>query len=450
MPSFRYEATNGRGQAEHGTVLSPSLAQAVEDLAARGLNVTRIDADPSGGLGDLASVPAPARAVVEGAAPTPPSNLYDYEEGAPSPFVSSVERPGGSSSPETAPRSYFATSIAGPLVGRVPLAQLNFFFRQFAAMQKAGVPIVQALDTLAGQAQSPKLRRVIGELREHAKAGRPLSAGAQRYPEVFTPMAVSLIRAGEESGRLDESCMLISDYLQSEIELRSLLRRVTFYPKLLLGFSILIVLSTNYIIQNVLAKEGGLSSPLTMASTWIILAPTLIGIFLFVRWGLANPRIKYNWDLFLSVLPYMGGTLRQLAMAKFGRAFSALWRGGIPMTRAIELSADACGNEYLRARIYPAAKRLESGAGLTETLRETGAFSPIVLDMTATGETTGNLDEMLTKMCEYYEDEGKTRAHAMGQLLGLLTLVGVAIYIVAMIVLPFWLGYYGGLQQQME
>ena len=125
-------------------------------------------------------------------------------------------------------------------------------------------------------------------------------------------------------------------------------------------------------------------------------------------------------------------------MAKFGRAFGALYRAGVPMTKIIKLSADACGNEYIRAKLYPAVKVLESGAGITETLKSTGALSPIVIDMLATGEQTGNLDQMLNKMSDYYQDEAKTRSIQLGQVMGVLALGIVAVYI-AFIVITFYM-----------
>lgn len=426
MPTFEYQATSADGQPVSGMVFGASLDQAVQDLARRGIQISSIGIasnpnDPLAGRG-----PAASAAPREGG-----QSEYVYD----SPPVEPEERRDAI----TTERHYVATSVVGPLVGKVALSHLLFFFRQLSTMLQAGVPIVQCLDTLARQAKDFRLAKVVREMREHVQAGRPISAGMQRYPEVFSPLMMSLVRAGEESGNLDQLLGQVADYLEREIELRNLVRRVTIYPKILLVFSVLIVLGTNAIIAS-LGKEGGLSSPLTTPSTWIWLGPLVIGIFLFLRVGLANPRVKYNWDLFILCIPFMGGTIRQLTMAKFGRAFGALYKGGIAPPRAIQLAADACGNEYLRARMYPAVEKLKSGAGITETLRETHAFSPIVLDMTQTGETTGNLDHMLTKLAEFYEDEGKTRSEQMGWIFGAVVLLGVSVYI-GYIVVSFWTSF---------
>lgn len=429
MPIFEYQARDERGQDVRGTLHSSSLASAAEDLAKRGFDVEHV------GIAQGLDDPVPR----EFSGSSEPSSTL-RPEGSGREHASTSE---AAPDPTTQQRSYMQTHVVGQLVGRVPLAQQLFFFRQLGTMLNAGVNIIQSMETLAGQSRDPRLARIIRELAHHAREGRPLSVGMQRYPEVFSPLMLSLIRAGEEGGMLEGSVKQIAQYLEREIELRNLMRRVTIYPKLVIGASIVIVLATNSIIAS-MGKSGGLSSPLTQWSTWLVLGPLLIGIYLFIRLGLPNPRVKYNYDQVMLAIPGIGNTVKQLCMAKFGRAFGALYSGGVPVPKATQLAADACGNEYLRARIYPAAKRLEEGAGITETFRATGAFSPIVLDMAQTGETTGNLDAMLQKMAEFYEDEAETRSVQFAYAFGILALLLVAAY-VGYVVVSFYMGYFGGM-----
>ncbi|RYG33858.1 type II secretion system F family protein, partial [bacterium] len=341
-------------------------------------------------------------------------------------------------------RSYFATAVAGPLVGKVPLEALQFFFRQTATMLEAGVPIVQTLHTISGQSGSGKLQGIIRETASAVEQGFPMSHTFQRYPEVFTPIMVSLVRAGEDGGILDETMEQVADYIEKEVKLRALYKRVTFMPKLQVGASIVVIIGANLIIGSINASANKLSSPLTTPTTWIWLGPLLVFLFLFFRVGLANPYLKRMWDMMTANIPALKTIIRELAMAKFGRAFGALYRGGVPLTRCMQLAADACGNEHLRAQMYPAVKRLESGAGITETFRETGAFNPLVLDMVGTGETTGSLDKMLQKMSEFYEEDAEAKAYKLGQITGVVVGLCVAIYI-GFIVISFWTGYYGGM-----
>lgn len=425
MPVFEYRARNADGENVKGTLLSATLADAADDLAKRGYVVEHVAL--AEGFDD--PIPRDFHASTTDRSETSQQNETSHAE---------VD-------PTTQQRSYMQTHVVGQLVGRVSLQQLMFFFRQLGTMLNAGVSIIQSLDTLSNQTRDPKLASIVRELSHHAREGRPLSAGMQRYPEVFTPLMLSLMRAGEEGGMLEGSVNLIADYIDREIEIRNLLRRVTIYPKLVIGASIFIVLATNMVIAS-LGKEGGLKSPLTEVSTWVVLGPLLIGIFLFVRLGLPNPRIKQNYDQVLLALPGFGTTVRQLCMAKFGRAFGALYAGGVSIPKATQLAADACGNEHLRSQIYTAVRGLEEGQSVADSFRRTGAFSQIVLDMTHTGETTGNLDSMLMKMSEYYEEEGKTRSIQFGYALGVAALVAVGIY-VAYVVISFYTGYFGGIME---
>lgn len=474
MPTFQFQALNADGTPTGGLVFGTSMGMAMEDLAKRGLTVQSISVaqtnnDP---IAARAAVSAPVYNGVPATAPDP-GYVRDYQSGpgipgvvdsehdvrtrmaeVPGGYREGVQPPGAREvfgerlgnptsqimGPSTEQRSYVATSVVGPLVGKVSLTNLSFFFSQLATMLDAGVPLVQALDTLSTQQRDPKFKTILREMKGHVEAGRPISAGMQRYPEVFSPVMLSLVRSGEEGGFLDDALKTTAEYLEREIELNNLYRRVTFYPKLQIAASMLIIIGANAIISSIKPGAQGLSSPLTTWTTWIWLGPLIIAAFLFARVGLANFQVKYMWDTFVSNVPYLGPTLRQIAMARFGRAFGALYKSGVPMSRALTLGADACGNEFLRARIYPAQQALERGEGVTETLKSTHAFSPIVMDMVGTGEKTGNLDQMLGKMSEYYEQESHTRSIQLGQVFGVLVGLGVAIYI-GFIIISFWSGY---------
>ncbi len=452
MPTFQYQALKSDGESVNGFVFGTSLDTAMGDLLKRGLNVQSI------GVAANAADPLTAQ---QAAVPyTPPAdahragdgeyiadgrgNLIDSNVSVVDAVASDAEGYGGhqgtKEGPPTHQRNYISTSVLGPVVGKVALSNLAFFFNQLGTMIRAGVPMVQSLDTLASQARDPRFAHIVREMRGHVEAGRPMSAGMQRYPEVFTPVMLSIVRTGEEGGFLDESLFTVASYVEDEIELRNLYRRVTIYPKIVIVASIAIILVANIIIRAISPTATELSSPLTNIKTWYFLTPILIGLFLFFRVGLANYGIKYMWDMFVSYIPFVGKTMRQMAMAKFGRAFGALYRAGVPIPQVIKLSADSCGNEYLRSRLYPASKVLEGGAGITETLRSTGALSPIVMDMVSTGERTGNLDQMLNKMADYYQDEAKTRSVQLGHFVGVVVLLFAAIYI-GYVVISFYIGY---------
>lgn len=405
MPVFQYSAVNANGQVERGLLQGVSLESVAAKLTERGMTVQEIAVAPNTG-DPLAEQPAPK-----------------FE-----------------------PRSKIQTEVIGPVIKLVSLADLQFFFRQLSTMLEAGINPAQTLETIGRQTQSGQLREILGEAKTMVTSGHPMSAAFQRYPEVFSPLMMSLVRAGERGGFLPEAASNLSEYIREEIELRNLIKRETAYPKMVIAASIFIILGTNAILGMIAPKAGGLSSPLTTPANWLCLGPLLLGIFIFVKFGLRNQQVQRNWQMFLQSLPGFGGMVHGFAMAKFGRAFGALYKGGVPLPEAVTLAADSCGSEYTREKIYPAAQQLQNGEGITDAFASTGAFSAIVLDMTRTGEMTGNLDQMLIKVAEYYEDEGKTKAKQWATFFGVFVFLCVAVY-VGFIVVTFFMGYASGITQ---
>lgn len=459
MPVFSYTAINSSGQHEKGLAQGSTLEEAAQSLAQRGLKVQEL------GIAASLQDPLAESRPTAGAAPFQPPQTGQqsgprqltevaptqarYDQNAPQidGFVlpgPMHEMPRGMEGPPVAPRSKVETDFIGPLVGGVALTDLHFFFRQLATMLNAGVGVAQSLDTLSRQSRSGKLRAVVEEMRDHVIAGRPMSAGMQRYPEVFSPLMMAMIRTGEEGGFLGDQSHQLAEYLQRDIELRNLIRRETAYPKIVLAFAVIIIVATNLIIGAVAPGRSGLSSPLTNPAVLTILVPAVIAAVILFRLSRRQQPVMQAFHTFVNNLPGIRGMVRGFAMAKFGRAFGALYKAGVPLPRALELSADASGNEALRHKMYPAAESLKNGSRISESFAETGAFSPLVLDMVKTGEMTGSLDVMLTKVSEYYEDEGAVKAKQAGHLFAMIVFLCVAVY-VFFIVFSFWSGYFQGI-----
>lgn len=429
MPSFEYAGTDAAGAAVRGVALGPDAGAAAATLAARGVSVQEIR--PAAAFGDPLAPQAPVPA------PREPERVPErFPEVVPDPVI--------------APRSYVETSVWGPLLGTVPLKDLVFFFRQASVMIRAGVPIVQSLSTLSGQSGSSKLTAILKETREAVEGGYPISAIFQRYPEVFQPIVLSLLRAGEQGGFLDDALTQIADYLDRDLELRNMYKRLTFMPKLQVVAACLIIGGTNLILASLgVAASGRLKNPLMEPRVLVVLVPVTVALFLFFRVGLANGGIRHGWDFVTRLIPGFGKVVQGMAMARWGRAFAAMYKGGVPIPQAMEMAADACGNEEIRARMATAPARMMEGHGIAETLRGTNAFSPIVLDMVATGERTGEMDTMLNAMSDYHEAEAELKAKQLANITGVVVVLIVAIYIGYMVI-SFWSGYAGGVFEAAE
>jgi len=445
MPNFEYIASDQNGASQQGNIIGIDLPAALTDLGKRGLTVEKIQLAQS--VNDPLNVQHPSTVSTRPAAVQDQRTWVQNSSERQVDIDSELNTIAGpletDANPHEPKRSYMSTNVVGPVAGRASLVSLAFFFRQLGTMLQAGVPYVQCLDTLSTQSKDFRLRPVILECRQQVENGRPISAALQRYPESINAVVISLVRAGEEGGFLDKAILQVADYIDREIELRNLYRRLTFYPKLVFALTFIVIALANTIISMVAPGVNGLQSPF-LFSTWVILISIGIGYWLFLRIGLSNFRIKRVYDQIVLKTPVIGKTMHQLAMARFGRAFGALYEGGVPISKAMKLSADACGNEELRARMYPYFDLMEKGGGVHETFRRTGAFSPIVLDMVGTGERTGNLDQMLTKVASYYEDEANTRQTILATAVGVVMLVLVAIYI-GYIVIHFYSSYFSGI-----
>jgi type II secretory pathway component PulF len=348
------------------------------------------------------------------------------------------------------PRAGTAASAGAPLFGGAPLKELALFFRQLATMLGAGVPIYQALDTLGNQRRHFRLRRAILDIRNAILAGERLSDAFDRHPAVFPPIIRAMIRVGESGGVLEQSLRQIADYLENELELRRLLSRVTFYPKLVLVLIIPILMAPR-VVLGFLGHTGG--SPLTdtlaglVTQVLLTLVVALAGLWLAFRVAMRSQTFRWLWGLMSVSVPWLGFTLKQLALARFGRALSALYQAGLPLSQAVRIAADACGNEYLAGQLKPASSKIEAGVSITQSLRETRVLPQMVMDMVATGENTGELGFMMEKVAEFYEEEGKVRSHQAGYVFGVVVYLMVAIF-VAVILISFYGSYFASIFSQ--
>lgn len=343
------------------------------------------------------------------------------------------------------PMSQAQTHVLKPLFGGVPLDALTNFFRQLATMLGAGVPIHQAMHTLGNQRANPRLRKVITEIRESIVAGENIADAFDRYPEIFNPVQRALIRVGVTGGLLENNLRQIADYLEQEQELRRLLRKTTLYPKVLV-FAAIVIPQVPPLVLGALGVQGG--KPANEVVWGIVWVFAQIGLLIFGLWAAGriltqNRAFRWTWDAFKVSIPSVGFTLRQLALAKFARALSALYNSGLPFTQAVRVAADASGNEYLSSAIKPTALKIESGLGITESLQSAKVFPQMVMDMVATGENTGEVGTMLDKVGDYYEEEGKVRAQQAAVIFGVVVYLGIAIYI-AFLVIQSYSGYFAG------
>lgn len=325
--------------------------------------------------------------------------------------------------------------VLDPLFGGASIGQLVVFYRQFATMLKSGMSLAHAMASLRNQGGSRVLRKVAAETLDVVNNGGTLSDAFSRYPWVFPELHVSLIRAAEMGGTLEPMVGKIADYLERENAVRTRLRFATLYPKILVVAVILIPNAPILIMDSPNAY---------MHATSRILLPMLLLIgVIWAGFRLLTqvPAVRYIVDLIKISVPKLGKMVRMLALAKFYRTLGAMYSAGTPLSQGLMHAANASGNWYMTMRLRKAAQVVDRGQPLSGALRNTGVIPGMALDMIATGEQTGNVDEMLEKAAEYTENDAEVLVFQTTMILGLLLFMVIAGYI-GFIVIQSYSGYY--------
>ena len=302
---------------------------------------------------------------------------------------------------------------------RVGLADLSIFCRQFSTMIDAGVTLVRSLDVLSEQTQNPKLRRIIGDLRYEVEAGNSLSKAMSKYPTVFSNLFVGLVRAGEVGGVLEESLQRLSVFLEKDVELRRKVKAALTYPVLVAVAALGIVMFLTLKIIPEFAKmfkELGLKELPWMTQILVDFSNFMvtkfyifaIGVVIFYIAFKMFTRTKFGrrlYDRLKLKVPVFGKLNHKVALARFSRTLSTLLASGVPILSALETVAGVVSNEIISDAILDARARVREGDVISEPLRKSKMFPPMVVQMIAIGQESGSLDTMLSKIADFYDGE---------------------------------------------
>jgi type IV pilus assembly protein PilC len=307
--------------------------------------------------------------------------------------------------------------VKAPLFRRkVKLSDLVVFSRQLASMVKAGVPIVQALDSLAEQTESPVLRQAIQDVRCDIETGVSLSAAIGGRPQVFPEMFISLVRAGEAGGKLEESLEIAAVQFDKEQDLLEKIKSAFTYPVLVLCATALVVTIMLVFIVPIFAKiyqSLGAKLP-AMTQLLVAISYTLTHYTLFVvgglialgwliRYAYRTDRGRLFFDRLKLKLPVLGKLNRKVAIGRFVRTLSAMIHSGLPLTRGLEIAAGVSGNRVVADAGRAVIAELRKGQSLSGQLGKSGVFPRMVIQMVSVGEEAGSLDVMLTETARFYD-----------------------------------------------
>lgn len=326
---------------------------------------------------------------------------------------------------------------------RVKIKDLTVFSRQFATMINAGLPITRCLSILAEQSSNAYMAKIIMEVQKDVEGGQALSTAMAKHPKAFATMFVSMIRAGEASGVLDQILLRVADHLQAEMELKGKIKSAMAYPTVMLGITLIITTVMIVFIVPIFAglfKDLGGTLPLP---TRILLAisgavnsiyglfflAALIGSIIGFRTFKKTDRGHFLWDSFKLKLPVFGQLFSKVALARFARTLGTLIASGSPILNSLDIVADTVGNAVVSKAVMDARSSIREGETIAKPLGESNAFPPMVIQMINVGEETGALETMCGKIADFYEKEVANTVEALTSLIEplLIVILGVII-----------------------
>lgn len=325
---------------------------------------------------------------------------------------------------------------------RIKQKEMAIFSRQLATMVNSGLTLIRALMILEQQAENPALRDVINQVRSKVEQGVSLSAALEEHPQAFDKLYVSMVRAGEVGGALDETLNRLADTLEAATRLRSQIKSAMAYPVVVLNLIVLIVTAMLVFVVPIFERmytELGGELPLPtqtlinisgMIKTfwWVVALGLIGGVTAFRRWK-ATEAGRQRWDAFKLRLPIFGKLVQKIAISRFSRTLSVLSRTGVPVLQALDIVAQTAGNAVVASAVHDVQGSVKRGESLAEPLERHEVFPPMVTQMMAVGEETGALDAMLAKVADFYDREVDDSVNALTSLIEPLMIVVMGVVV---------------------
>lgn len=337
---------------------------------------------------------------------------------------------------------------------RIGVVDLMLFSRQMHTLLKSGVPILRALAGLQDSTFNLALKEIIGTIRADLEAGRELSVALHRHPKVFGEFYVNLVRVGEATGRLDEVFLRLFEYLEFEKDMRDRVKAALRYPAFVIAAMAAAIVLINVLVVPVFARifEGFKAElPLPtrlllgfsdfMVGYWYVLIALGFAAWIAFRSWTGTPRGRLAWDRLKLRIPIAGKIVLKATLARFARSLALSSRSGVPVVQGLQTVSRVVENEFIAGRIESMRAGVERGESVLRTASAAGVFTPVVLQMIAVGDETGELDDMMLEVAQLYEREVdyelKTLASQIEPIL--IVFLGVMVLVLALAVfLPIW------------
>lgn len=337
---------------------------------------------------------------------------------------------------------------------KVSIDELSIFTRQMYTLYSSGVSLTMALRQLSQTTFSPKLSEALFGMVESLEGGKDLATAMQSYPSVFTPLMISMVRIGQDSGRLDEAFNNLYQYLELESGAIKQIKTIFRYPAIVL---LALIFATAIIVIFVIPTfahvfaQANIPLPLFtqvlisitqfIAHYWYVIILLLSLIIWGVLYYLHTPTGKYQWGKHQLNLPVIGNLLRRIVLLRFAQSFSVVVKSGIPLIEGLNLVSQSIQNTYAQDQIHKMRAEIQRGKTLTQAALTISLFTPLELQMLSVSEETGELSNMLDHLSRYYQKEVDYNLKKLGDILEPILILGVAILVLGLalaVYLPIW------------
>lgn len=304
------------------------------------------------------------------------------------------------------------------LGGRVPAKDLAIFTRQFATMINAGIPVVQCLQILSEQTSKKYFKKILKTVKADVEGGKTLGDAMGKYPGVFTELIRSMVDVGEQGGVLGNTLARMAEYLEKVNSLKRKVKSAMAYPSVVLIISVLVTLLLLIFLIPTFAslyESAGVELPgptkIVMGIAYflrhriILLTVGFIAFVIAFKKAINTKKGKIGWHRFLLKLPIFGGIIAKSSISRFSRTLGIMIKSGVPILQALDITSKTSGNKVIEGAVLKARQSVSEGKTLSQPLKDSGVFPPMVTHLVAVGEETGKLSEMLEKLADFYDDE---------------------------------------------
>jgi type IV pilus assembly protein PilC len=335
-----------------------------------------------------------------------------------------------------------STKVSLPIGRPVKKVHISRFTRQFATMIGAGLPMVQCLDILSQQTEVREMRRIVGEIKESVQSGTTLAEALSKHKKAFDELYVNMVSAGEIGGALETILGRLANYREKADALARKVKAALVYPFVVITVAIVVTfLMLTYIVPIFAQMFEGMGAELP-APTQIIVSVSafirgnilfglmiLIGLFIAFKSYSKTDRGRLRIDKLKLRVPLIGDLIRKTAISRFSRTLGTLISSGVAIIDALDITAKTSGNRVIQDAIKKSVLSIAEGESITQPLRDTKVFPPMVTQMIAVGEETGNLDQMLSKIADFYDEEVDAAVSALTSILEPIIIVFMGIII---------------------